>query len=1006
MFTPPTSSMRYTLPRADLRALDRRSGAYPTKTRTGDRFRRGNNNFFFDDTRSVVFSTDVNITLPTTFHTGSSHLATDLTSSFVAIGNVKSYAVDQWISHREQVETYQPFIENNLYEQDENAVTNSTFMTGAAYNIAPDRFKSKLSNKTIIRIEIPLTSVSTLSPLSSSISYLNPVTKKFDQIATEISRNPYDESSLPTSAAPILFTPYGMHFLPVRHIPSQASNEIIDAKRIYSKITSYAADGSDGEFYGTGENILFNATSSLLNSRHAANASQSIDLSQYLSHPFLLEKAVIELPFAAGPGWLNDRFGYRSTPTTAILDVGGPLITFALLRQDKDQQSRRDLIASATMTNVLDMTTGSYHIMSSTYTGYSQIMITPEGVGHMINPSVVITGSSLSGSSNFYTGSVKLIMEPLITSHALRLRLSGSGIWHYAPRYNAGDKTARTYDARAISFGSLTKRTGITLETSRNILGGHIASIKTNELDGITNPVRAVDSQYENLAQSVSSLLYRGKVYTDVVSKSSKSPYLLYPKDTLIVAINKHRAVGTPLDNHWLSNSPTNTFRTPLSTVSTHDAKILTGTIRITLYGDLIKEDREFHDTLNQRLETAEIWETIGEEPVLDQFDVTYANELSGSFLDRNNIFTVFPQLVEGIGLAGDGTDPVPILTSSILSYDRDIGHFSVMPARTDVTTTWERLIYGNALEMTDLKFYWLSTKQAWELRKNHKNVNLRSDELFWDTRIPHPEQTCRKSNSNFSTINQSGFPYNHLWSHIYAGDVSTHLPDYTANKGIRDWYMTYPYEPRNIGVSYIFFDSLDKETWNNSLNGNTPLPRVLTYDDLFLEVGVYGSAVLFHGSKFDFAKVFYGIGDGVSATANQYTRPRRGDYPNANYDPTPATDTSWGAEIRGWRYGMMNAFPLHNNAIFRRDHFGHFRDMFEQRVDAKFYDQKTGAKEGPVQVKFYDAKGKITDPLRTLSSNLSYEATSSIPYTDEHARNRSAYDVSNLNITTVTISS
>lgn len=999
MYTPISSTLRYTLPRVEQRAMDRRSGAYPTKKRTGDSTRSGANKFYFDDTRTIVFATNTDISLPTTFATNTDVLAADLTSSFVVTGSVQSYAVDQWIPHREQVETLGPFKEVSQYEQDENAVVNSKFMTGAAFAIAPDRFKSKISNKTIIRINVPLTKVTSLSPLTGAIHYLNPVSGGFDLVAYEHNRQGYTNILYPVGFAPLLFTPYGMHHLPIKELPrSPSSFADYDAKNLYKQVPGYASDGSDPKFL-PGSNDSYSpapATASVINTRHAANVSQSIDLAQYISHPFLLEKIVVELPFQAGPGWLNDRFGMRSTDTNQeILDVGGPLITFGFLRQDRTGLLHRDLIASGTVTNVLDVTTGSYHVMSTTFDGNTQIAFTPEGLGHLINPSVVITGtSSPSGTNNYYTGSVKLIMEPTVTSHVYRGRTSGSANWHYV--IDGGVGRYNVNDANAMSFGSPSKRTGLTLQTSRNVLGNHYANIPADDLDGYENPIATIDTQYESLTNKTATVR-RVKFYNDVVAKTVKSPYLLYPGDDLIFAVNKHRAVGTPLSSSWTKATEfSNAY--PLSTVSTHDVQIPTGTLRITLYGDLVKEDREFHDTLNQRLETVELWETIGEEPTLDQFDVTYADELSGSFIDRNNIFTQFPYIVEAIDKTGNDASGAPLITSPILDYDRDVGNFGNLSNNV----SWAELAYATGSAGALSRYYWLNTKTASELRKSHKNTNHKSTELFWDTRIPHPLEACYKSNPRFLVTDDSTFVFT-VPNIIWAGEQATHVmtSQGAIGTGIKDWYMTYPYEPSNSNIKSTFFESLTNDTWPIGINGTstTPKRRVYTYDELNLEVGVSGSAILYYGSKYEFAKVFYGIGDGTSKWTNQWVKPRVWDaYAGAD------EEFSYGADIRGWRYGLMNAFPVYSTAVFRRDRYGHFRDMLEQRVDAKFYDSKTGAKEAPVQVKFYDANGNITDPLRTLSSNLSYEATSSVPYTDGIVRNRSAYNESDLNVATMAI--
>lgn len=1010
--------MRFTLPRADLRARDRRSGAYPTKARTGDRTRSGDNKFFFDDARTIVFAMNANVSLPTTMQVGSSHLAQDLTSSLFVTGNVTPSALDQWIPHREQVEASGPFVEHFLYEQDETNVVNSRFMSGVAYGIAPDRFKSKLSNKTVLRLNVPLSQKSQFST-GSELMYLDATSGSFVRCRVERSFNSIGQTFPPWSFAPLPFTPYGMHYMPLSDYDfSGYGGEGVYANKsvqeIVQRTTTYAADGTDSPFFDPQSTFSYAAVSaSVINTYHNARPTQLLAMSGVINHPFLLEKIVIEMPFQAGPGWLNDRFGCREIMQNDLQftgDAGGPMITLAMMRQDVAGSGFRDLIASATITTALDMVTGTYAIMTATYSGsagYRDVSITPEGVGGMlINPSVVITGSVLSGSSNFYTGTLKFTIEPQITSHVLRMRMSGSAFWYWGPRgvaYSHFGSTplSQTFNidrpkmAEGLVFGPIARRSAKYLASTRNILGNHFALLEPDMVDGNVVPVNVMDSQYENLGGPLGSSprTVRHKIYLDVRSQTAKSPYLLYPEDNLVFCLSKHRAVSQ--DSSLALGDPD--YNPTL--LSAHDVAIPSGNFKVTLYGDLIKEDREFHDTLNQRLETAQIWETIGEEPVLDQFDVAYLNELSGSYLDRNNIFAQVPYAVNAI-------HPNFANVSTLMDYARDVGNFD---EQTSIQgTPWSTLAYAMTSSATVSTQKWLDYKYAWELRKNNRNLNLASNERFWDTRIPDPKAACLSCNPNFTLCDD--FSYFVSLRVIYAGGVSTFITPGSSGdvgRGIYDWYMSYPYEARYQGISYVQSETLVSDVWR--WNSSTKLYKV-NYDDLILEVGPPGDAVAYADAdgfgfeegemrmtKPEFIKVFFGIGDGVSSVSNQYVMPRLN-----NGDST----FSIGADIRGWRYGLLNAFPTYTMSVFRRDRFGQFRDMLEQRLDAKFYDPNVGrALDSPVQVRFYDAKGKQTDPLRTLSSNLSFEATSSVPYTDDVVRNRPAYDYSCLNITRTAIS-
>jgi len=90
------------------------------------------------------------------------------------------------------------------------------------------------------------------------------------------------------------------------------------------------------------------------------------------------------------------------------------------------------------------------------------------------------------------------------------------------------------------------------------------------------------------------------------------------------------------------------------------------------------------------------------------------------------------------------------------------------------------------------------------------------------------------------------------------------------------------------------------------------------------------------------------------------------------------------------FRYGLYNIYPINTRAVYRYNKYGQFRDMLEQRHDSKF--QITGIPElgtvngtlqSPVFIRFSGP------PASTNSSNLSIEATSSLPYFDGSVRNR-----------------
>lgn len=92
-------------------------------------------------------------------------------------------------------------------------------------------------------------------------------------------------------------------------------------------------------------------------------------------------------------------------------------------------------------------------------------------------------------------------------------------------------------------------------------------------------------------------------------------------------------------------------------------------------------------------------------------------------------------------------------------------------------------------------------------------------------------------------------------------------------------------------------------------------------------------------------------------------------------------------------RYGLLSIRLIGPSSVFRRDRFGQFRDMLEQSRDSKLLTNKKGKDsigQSVVVATFVSASSDIaTDGIYTQCSNLSFECTSSLPFTDAIARNR-----------------
>lgn len=102
------------------------------------------------------------------------------------------------------------------------------------------------------------------------------------------------------------------------------------------------------------------------------------------------------------------------------------------------------------------------------------------------------------------------------------------------------------------------------------------------------------------------------------------SPYLIMPNDELILGWQY------PLPIDYYDNFPTGSLDADGARF-----KMSIGNSSLEIFGSQIKDGKEFHDGLNQNLTSNVIHEVIGNEPVIDQWQIATRNEMTGSFSDQ-----------------------------------------------------------------------------------------------------------------------------------------------------------------------------------------------------------------------------------------------------------------------------------------------------------------------------------------------------------------------------------
>jgi len=404
-FQPPLNRRRI-LPRASLRERDSRL-TLPTVARTGDS-RGGNSISTFDDRHSIAYKRDI-VNYPTTIPRfygenglGLADRQNLFSGEFFLTGNVVKSLIQDFIGNDPQ-QYVAPFVENKLFENDPGSDVDSFYTVGSSVNDVGEGFKQPLKSKTQIRLSMRVDHKTRMFEASSSIYYYNSLTKRWQYPTASFQNGAYD------IADPIM---------------DVTNDRLIEVDRGFNtfgfNIASGSASSTNRSTGNKGTDAIVNAGWTKVNETYAISktysksvqnnecyaANQDESFTLPINQPFLIEKAVIDLPIEAGPGWFEDTT-QCFIPITAtspsqlrnLFDVGGPALTVALYNQVSLGRNtfRRDLVLSGTITHQIDdkaeiIYSNSPDIGNPTYSGIWQVR--PNGFrAYGGAPTAVVTGS-------------------------------------------------------------------------------------------------------------------------------------------------------------------------------------------------------------------------------------------------------------------------------------------------------------------------------------------------------------------------------------------------------------------------------------------------------------------------------------------------------------------------------------------------------------------------------------------------------------------------------------
>lgn len=920
-------SQRKSLPRVEIRKSDELPGRYPSVQRTGDPSRRGALPVFFNDTNTIVYDneTSASISWPSTLPIFGS-IVGDFTSSIVTSGKTNKSSVGDLNNVRSFVEPATPFDESSQPEQVET--TDEFYMTGTNVEAVGFGMSSKLKSKVMIRIKLPLAAGTRLRGAQASVYYYNKSTHLFEEVAPNEIGPATDVSDIRTTYPAMdskMFGPFG------NFVVSGAANVRFYGVKSGSQINSSLIESLQQSSV-TG--------SSLSDPRYKPTSQHRIKLSDYIAHPFVIEKAVLEAPMTAGQTWFEDITQFMPNgPFDNVPDAGGPCVTFSLLGVSANGD-KRDLIMSGTV-----IPTGDDIVSSITFTSGADDYMALCGFRSFAKPATVLT----PGSDGTFTGSAIVRMTANVRNSIYSYGAPAAASYRSWQAFNFGTSYIGMLDP--YGRGSSNDSCG------RSIFGKEYTTPQIDNLNIVSLNRKLLGAPPTNVS-------YYPEIYA--FDSNVPSPYLVFPKDELVVTVSKHRPVISVDLNYTSYNVPT----------SSHDVSISSGSVFITLFGSLLRNGAETDDSHNPPATSEVVHEIIGNEPIYDEYDVFYKDELRDTYI----------------------TDYV---SGSIFANDNS------------ARGRWRSSLDSNAtVRLRDANRVSEQRKFIYHLVSFRRYAEANSNtERFYDSLVPPINDIISRGRYYarlyawplFGTTTREVIVLN-LDSNDYAFGYYGHVSN--------DWSRAFPFEPTYSGLTRSTIQRFYARNILSSLWYYHFWGRYYTLEDNIvvkvgtspyqLQVGIdqINPGAERIGLKNDVAmKLIYGIGDFnncynyVNKTYGAVDRPRMIE--------NVFTNSYAGVEIRGWKYGLINGTPQHTKTIWRRDKYGQYRDMLEQRLDTKFFLTADAASQdffrkssqytsdAPIVVRFLNLSGTIVRPEETLSSNLSYEATSSLPYFDGLVRNR-----------------
>jgi hypothetical protein len=687
-----------------------------------------------------------------------------------------------------------------------------------------------------------------------------------------------------------------------------------------------------------------------ISSKFDATGSQLLDMSNYITHPFLLEKVVLEWSGTVGARPAN----FEHTPCVASNQ-------FFILNQYQN-----DIQTTFTRPDVVLNTVESPHGVTASLSSYdctrykelvwfgrvgvydttavSDVPDPPASWGAGIGTLTALTSSKFESmdlwiptNDSSVAPSGTFMLEKSVTC-PIRSPFS-VGPFHQRPDGRSYPSSAEEIDEHFF-LGSLGARDLFGTPSGRSYLRSVPGSA----------PLVGNNAPFTPFTDGNNS----GFKITPFSRYEDSSPYLLMPTDKLIVGFANqqipHGAVGTDGSEYSLGYS------------GSHVSTLSAGRGKITFYGSHIRHGREYHNTVNQPLTSPAIHEALHfDNPIVDQHVVEPLLTYSGCYID-NVVAGSTPRPSTVSGPAEDG-----VFNDASISGQGTSGGES----------TYDRSIVGSVQGGT------AGTTGSLTMFRSYSD----NDERYLDSMPGNPADyhiaNGFKLLGGYGSYQDMGFIA--VGSPNSTGSYSAHVVDNL-------WPRAFPFEPKYRHITRMKgFSALDNKLpsallEDGALGDPVPLRAMIALTNditIISENGLWD--VRSPGVARKMMKYYYGIGQRKTRTDNAWfaSHNHRGEVAN-----TEGFVLNADVQIRGFKYGLINAVSQKSRAVYRHDRFGQFRDLLEPRQFARYFSLEDGVMEAPVNVRFVvrDTHTPVFDPETTNCQNMSVFATSSLPFFDEAA--------------------